>query len=91
MKNNKKKICIFLCIFALMTCLSCFAVSAEVPTSDITSWTTEITTLFEDFNIANLTIILGVAIAISVPFFLFWFAFRMIKRRVTKGMKKGSL
>lgn len=62
-----------------------------VASSDVSSWMTEITGLFGDFTIGNLVTILGVAIGIAVPFFLFWFAYRMIKGRVTKGMKKGSL
>lgn len=89
--NKKNKVVLILCIVALMTCLSAFAVSADVATSDVTSWTTEITGFFGDFNITNLVTILGVAIGIAVPFVLFWFAYRVIKKRLTKGMTKGTL
>lgn len=62
-----------------------------VASSEVSQWMTEITGLFGDFSIANLVTILAVAVGIAVPFFLFWFAYRMIKKRVTNGLTKGSL
>lgn len=46
---------------------------------------------FSDFTVSNLVIIIGGALALSVVLFLFWFAYRFIKRAVVRALKKGSI
>lgn len=88
---KKKKIVVFLCIFAVMACLSAFAVSADVTTSDISAWNSQITTMFSDYNPFNVLTIVGAGIAIAVPLVLVWFAIRFIIRKVSGALKKGRV
>ena len=64
---------------------------AEVTSTDVSGLTSSITGLFSDFTTANLVIIIGAALGIGVVLFLFWFAYRFIKRQAVKGLTKGKL
>lgn len=89
--NKKKKICLFICIFALMICLSAFAVSADVSASDLSAWNSQISTSLVDFNPANVLIIVGAALLMAAPLVLVWFAIRYIIRKVSGALKKGRV
>lgn len=43
------------------------------------------------FTVENLTSIILTALGLTAGLFIFWFAYRFIKRRVEKALKKGSL
>ena len=43
------------------------------------------------FTLENLKVIIITALSLCAGFFIFWFAYRFIKRRVEKAMKKGSI
>ena len=58
---------------------------------DTSSLVEQIKGLFSDFTVANLVIIIGAALGIGVVLFLFWFAYRFIKRQAVKGITKGKL
>lgn len=58
---------------------------------DASSLTEQITGMFSDFSVSNLVIIIGAALGIGVVLFLFWFAYRFIKRQAVKGITKGKL
>ena len=64
---------------------------AEVTTTDVSGLVESIKGLFADFTTANLVIIIGAALGIGVVLFLFWFAYRFIKRQAVKGLTKGKL
>ena len=64
---------------------------ADATATDVTGLTSSITGLFSDFTTANLVIIIGAALGIGVVLFLFWFAYRFIKRQAVKGLTKGKL
>lgn len=67
------------------------SITGEVEGADLDSAITSIKGLFGDFTVGNLVKILGVALSIGVILFLFWFAFRFIKRQAVKGLTKGKL
>lgn len=67
------------------------ALTAETTGTDVSGITQQITGLFSDFSVANLVIIIGAALGIGVVLFLFWFAYRFIKRQAVKGITKGKL
>lgn len=58
---------------------------------DTSALVDQIKGLFSDFSVANLVIIIGAALGIGVVLFLFWFAYRFIKRQAVKGITKGKL
>lgn len=58
---------------------------------DVSSLVETIKGFFSDFTVSNLAIILGGALALGVVLFLFWFAYRFIKRAVVKALKKGTI
>lgn len=64
---------------------------ATVTDTDFDSAIESIKGLFGDFSVANLVKILGAALGLSVILFLFWFAYRFVKRAVVKALKKGSI
>lgn len=64
---------------------------AEVADVDVSGLTSSITGMFSDFSTANLVTIIGAALGIGVVLFLFWFAYRFIKRQAVKGITKGKL
>lgn len=64
---------------------------AGVSDTDIDSMLESIKGLFSAFSVANLVKIIGAALALGVVLFLFWFAYRFIKRAVVKALKKGSI
>lgn len=64
---------------------------AETTGTDVSGITQQITGLFKDFSVSNLVIIIGAALGIGVVLFLFWFAYRFIKRQAVKGITKGKL
>lgn len=47
--------------------------------------------LFSDFSVTNLVTIIGGALALAIVLFLFWFAYRFIKRAVVKALTKGKV
>lgn len=62
------------------------------PTVDAGSITDTIKTLLGSvFTVDNLVIVISAALGLCVGLFFFWFAYRFIKRRVEKALKKGSL
>lgn len=65
--------------------------TAEGTGTDVSGITQQITGLFKDFSVSNLVIIVGAALGIGVVLFLFWFAYRFIKRQAVKGITKGKL
>lgn len=60
-------------------------------TTDVDGMLESIKGLFSDFSVANLVKIIGAALGLAVVLFLFWFAYRFIKRAVVKALKKGSI
>lgn len=60
-------------------------------TTDVSGLTESIKGLFADFSSDNLIIIIGAALGIGIALFLFWFAYRFIKRQAVKGLTKGKL
>ena len=64
---------------------------AEVNTVDTSAFVDQIKALFADFTVGNLVTIIGAALGIGVTLFLFWFAYRFIKRQAVKGITKGKL
>lgn len=60
-------------------------------TTDMSSIVEQIKGLFGDFSVSNLVIIIGAALGLAIVLFLFWFAYRFIKRAVVKALKKGSI
>lgn len=64
---------------------------AETTATDVSGITQQISGLFSDFSVSNLVIIIGAALGIGVVLFLFWFAYRFIKRQAVKGITKGKL
>lgn len=64
---------------------------AEATATDVSGITNQITGLFSDFSVSNLVTIIGAALGIGVVLFLFWFAYRFIKRQAVKGITKGKL
>ncbi|MBQ8740741.1 MAG: hypothetical protein IJY79_04235 [Clostridia bacterium] len=65
--------------------------TAEATVTDVDSMITSIKGFFSDFTVDNLVKIIGGALALAVVLFLFWFAYRFIKRAVVKALKKGSI
>lgn len=59
--------------------------------ADVDGAITSIKALFSDFTVGNLVKIIGAALGIGVILFLFWFAYRFIKRQAVKGLTKGKL
>lgn len=57
----------------------------------LAGWMSQITTALGDFSVDNLIAILVAILAITVPFGLFWFAYRLITRKVSKAMHKGRI
>lgn len=49
------------------------------------------TLLSGSFTVENLVAIIGAALGIGVGLFLFWFAYRFIKRQAVKGITKGKI
>ena len=78
---------------AMMAAVPITAITAETTTTpvDTTSLVESIKGLFSDFSVSNLVIIIGAALGIGVTLFLFWFAYRFIKRQAVKGITKGKL
>ena len=64
---------------------------AETTPVDISAFVNQIKALFADFTVGNLVTIIGAALGIGVTLFLFWFAYRFIKRQAVKGITKGKL
>lgn len=58
---------------------------------DVSSMLESIKGFFTDFSVSNLVLIIGAALGLAVVLFLFWFAYRFVKRAVVKALKKGSL
>lgn len=58
---------------------------------DLTAWITSITGALSDFSVTNVITILVAILAITVPFAIFWFAYRLITRKVSKAMRKGKI
>lgn len=67
-------------------------VTVTAPTVDAASYTDTIKTMLGSvFTVDNLITVIVAALGMCAGFFIFWFAYRFIKRRVEKAMKKGSL
>ncbi len=67
-------------------------VTVTAPTVDTATFTDTIKTMLGSvFTVDNLVTIIVAALSLCVGFFIFWFAYRFIKRKVEKAMKKGSL
>lgn len=67
---------------------------AEVvmPTVEASSYAETVKSMLEGiFTVSNLQTIIITALGLCAGFFLFWFAYRFIKRKVEKAMKKGSI
>ena len=64
---------------------------ADATATDVSGLTESIKGLFADFTTGNLVIIISAALGIGVVLFLFWFAYRFIKRQAVKGLTKGKL
>lgn len=67
------------------------ALALEDTPVDTSAIVEQIKGLFSDFSVANLVVIIGAALGIGVVLFLFWFAYRFIKRQAVKGITKGKL
>lgn len=78
-------------LMAAVMPMSALTMEATTTPVDVTSLTEQIKGLFSDFTVANLVVIIGAALAIGVVLFLFWFAYRFIKRQAVKGITKGKL
>ena len=65
--------------------------ATTVSDTEVDSMIESIKGLFGSFSVANLVKIIGAALALAVVLFLFWFAYRFIKRAVVKALKKGSI
>ena len=67
-------------------------VTITAPTVDASSITETIKTMLGGvFTVDNLVTIVLTALGLCAGLFFFWFAYRFIKRRVEKALKKGSL
>lgn len=59
--------------------------------TDLSSWISSITGALADFSVANVITILVAILGITVGFGVFWFAYRLIVRKVSKAMKSGKI
>lgn len=67
-------------------------VAVTAPTVDAAGYAETIKTMLGSvFTVDNLVAIIVAALSLTVGFFIFWFAYRFIKRKAEKGLKKGSL
>ena len=67
-------------------------VTVTAPTVNVSDYTDTIKTMLGSiFTVDNLVTIIVAALALTAGLFIFWFAYRFIKRRVEKALKKGSL
>ncbi|MBE6811092.1 MAG: hypothetical protein E7521_08580 [Ruminococcaceae bacterium] len=77
----------------MMAAFPLVPMTAETTTTpvDVSGLVESIKGFFSDFTVSNLVIIIGAALALSVVLFLFWFAYRFIKRAVVKALKRGTI
>lgn len=57
----------------------------------VSSVATAMQTQLTDFNIGNVLVIVGAALAIGVPLLLGWFAINYIKRKAAGALKGGNI
>lgn len=63
-----------------------------MPTVDASTYAETVKSMLSGiFTLDNLQTILITALGLCAGFFIFWFAYRFIKRKVEKAMKKGSI
>lgn len=66
--------------------------AVTTPTVDVDSMVqSSVDGLTTYLNIDNLKIILLAGVGVTVGFFIFWFAWRFIKRKISGAMKKGTM
>ncbi len=67
-------------------------VTVTAPTVDVSELTDTIKTVLGSlFTVDNLVTILVAALSLTAGLFIFWFAYRYIKSKVTKALTKGRL
>lgn len=67
-------------------------VTVTAPTVNVSDYTDTIKTMLGSiFTVDNLVTIIVAGLTLTAGLFIFWFAYRFIKRRVEKALKKGSL
>lgn len=71
--------------------MNMFLADATAVATDLSGWLTSITGALTDFSVSNLITILVAILAITVPFAIFWFAYRLVTRKVSKAMRKGKI
>lgn len=59
--------------------------------TSLSGWLTSITGALSEFSVDNVITILVAIFAITVPFAIFWFAYRLVTRKVSKAMRKGKI
>lgn len=89
-KNGIKKSFDKIAMCAMMP-MGMFTAETSTTGVDMSSLVEQIKGLFGDFSVANLAIIIGGALALGIVLFLFWFAYRFIKKAVVKALKKGQI
>lgn len=68
------------------------AITVTAPTVNTSDYTDTIKTMLGSiFTVDNLVTIIVAGLGLCAGLFIFWFAYRFIKRRVEKALKKGSL
>lgn len=68
-----------------------FLAEATTVATDLPTWISSITGALSDFSVNNVITILVAVLAITVPFAIFWFAYRLVTRKVSKAMRKGKI
>lgn len=71
--------------------MNMFLADVTAVATDLSGWLTSITGALADFSVTNLITILVAILAITVPFAIFWFAYRLVTRKVSKAMRKGKI
>lgn len=66
-------------------------ITMAVTSESLSGWLTSITGALTDFSVENVISILVAILAITVPFAIFWFAYRLVTRKVSKAMRKGKI
>lgn len=67
-------------------------VTVTAPTVNVSDYTETVKTMLGSiFTVDNLVTIIVAGLSLCAGLFIFWFAYRFIKRRVEKALKKGSL
>lgn len=77
---------------AMMAAMPILPITASETTAvDTSEIVDSIKGFFSDFTVSNLVTIIGAALALAVVLFIFWFAYRFIKRAVVKALTKGKI